>query len=732
MDLTVYRALDDETLAALASKGLVRRAQKDLERGPPTLRERRADAVVLDFAAEACLVTLPAAGPQAAACTCPADGVCRHILAGTLFLREGAGEGSQEPRTKNQEPAPQNQEPASELLNTQHPELNTPEGEQLNTQNSTLKTQLLELDEAALVAWAGRAVYRQALDDLVSSPELEIDEGPQRIVMRFPQQNIAVRWLEGAGPRGSICSCRRPEVCRHRVAAVLLYRARHGVPLPGLEQAVLAATSGAPRTRAQVLASLGETLAELAAVGFVRLAEASEERLRTLAISAHGVDLPRLERALRALSDQVGWYVRRDVRASAEALLTAMAATAALAHAIERAGPSAPAALIGEHRSRYYEVGTLELAGMGAQQWRTRSGYVGLTVFFWDVTARRWTSWSDSRPDFHAGIRFDAAQRYRQAGPWEAAPPEQLSRAQLRLSPARRNREGRLSSTGSARAVLLGASDPALLDLSGVAFDSWADLARHAAATQGSGLAEVRQADRLALVRPARWDEPRYDQLRQALVRPVYDRQGRALALVQPHHDNWPFAVDTLRLWDPAAAQTWGVLGSVLFQSGALELSPIALYSRQADGGTAVVNLTLDRPGVQAAAPPPVIDRPVPQPSEDVDDEQPEALEDDRPADGGVARLLGAGLALLEQIAEQGGSRADAEGQLRDLAARLRQIGMAICADRLDTLADQRAALRHSAAPDPRPAAHALLRAAYVLRLARDQLSLTQALAALR
>lgn len=582
------------------------------------------------------------------------------------------------------------------------------------------------------MAWAGRAVYRQALDDLAGGPEGEIDEGPQRIVVRFPQQNIAVRWLEGAGPRGSICSCRRPEACRHRVAAALIYRARHGLPLPGLEQAALAATAGAPRTRAEVLASLGEILAELVAVGFVRLAEANEERLRTLAISAHGVDLPRLEREVRALSDQVGWYVQRDVRASAGELLAAASAAAALVRTIERAGPAAPTALIGEHRSRYYEVGALELAGLGAQQWRTRSGYVGLTVFFWDIAARRWASWSDSRPDFHAGVYFDAAQRYRQAGPWEAAPPEQLCRALLRLSPARRNREGRLSSGGAARATPLGASDPALLDLAGVAFDSWADLARHAAA-QSTGLAEVRPSDRLALVRPARWDGPRYDQQRQALVRPVYDRQGRALALVQPHHDSWPFAVDTLRLWDPAAAGTWGVLGGVLFRGGGLELSPIALYSHQPGGGTAVVNLTLDRPDLRADTPAPAIERPATPADHEADSEQAETedMEQDRPADSGVARLLGAGLALLEQIAEQGGSRADAEGQLRDQAARLRQIGVAICADRLDALADQRAALRHSAAPDPRPAAHALLRAAYVLRLAREQLGLTQALAAL-
>ncbi|GAB4196284.1 MAG: hypothetical protein OHK0022_13680 [Roseiflexaceae bacterium] len=725
MDRTVYQALDDETLAALSSKGLVRRAQKDLERAAPVLREQHASAVVLDFAAEGCLVTLPASGPQAARCTCPADGICRHILAGALFLRERAEAENQEPEAESQEPRTKNQEP--ETASQEHETPNS----KLKTQNSKLTTALLALDEVALIGWAGRAIYRQALDDLMGDPEFEVEETPQRIVMRFPQQNITVRWVEGAGPSGSICTCRRPEACRHRVAAALLYQARHGQPMPSLEQAALAATAGAPRSRAEVLETLAETLAELVVAGFVRLAEANEERLRTLAISAHGVDLPRLERELRALADQVGWYVRRDVRASAGALLVAAATTAALARALGQAGPAAPAALVGEHRSRYYEAGTLELAGLGAQQWHTRSGYAGLTVFFWDVAARRWATWSDSRPDFHDGVRFDPAQRYHQAGIWEGtAPPEQLCRRLLLVSQARRNREGRLSSAGSTRMLLLGDSDPATLDLSGISFDSWADLARHAAAAHSFGLAEVRQTDRLVLIRPVGWGAPHYDQLRQALVRPVYDNPGRALALVQPHHDRWPFAVDSLRQWQPSANQTWGVLGSVLFRGGALELLPIALYS-QHPGGTAVFNLTLDRLGVQTTAPPPALQQPEPIAPEDTDEIDPSGSPaQDGPADGAVARLLDAAMALLEQIAEQGGSRAGTEGQLRDLAARLRQIGLVICADQLDALASRRAALRHSAAPDPRPAAQALLRAAYVLHLARDQLSLTQTLAA--
>src|SRR6266516_923235 len=80
-------SLDAKVLEALASRGLLRRAQKDLDRGieihiaagaESTLRLR-----VGEFA-----VTLQDSGPATATCSCPSTGVCQHILTAVLFLRQ--------------------------------------------------------------------------------------------------------------------------------------------------------------------------------------------------------------------------------------------------------------------------------------------------------------------------------------------------------------------------------------------------------------------------------------------------------------------------------------------------------------------------------------------------------------------------------------------------------------------------------------------------------------------
>ncbi|HEY7357821.1 MAG TPA: SWIM zinc finger family protein, partial [Ktedonobacterales bacterium] len=221
MNLSMYQALDDETLAALANKGLLRRAQKDLETSTPELQEERADALLFSLPGENCVVTLPPAGPAKATCTCPADGCCRHILAAALFLRAQA----------QQAPAEAIQEAPAQTDAAPQPD------------------DLLQLSETDLIAWATRPLYRQAVDELTFG-ELEIssETAGRTTRFRFPQYNIVVRWIAGAGLDGIICSCKQRPTCRHAVAAILFYQAQRGKPLPTPEKKTLEAPSP-PRSR---------------------------------------------------------------------------------------------------------------------------------------------------------------------------------------------------------------------------------------------------------------------------------------------------------------------------------------------------------------------------------------------------------------------------------------------------------------------------------------------------
>src|SRR6185295_9200499 len=112
--------------------------------------------------------------------------------------------------------------------------------------------------------------------------------------------------------------------------------------------------------------------------------------------------------------------------------------------------------------------------GAAAWPWRTASGYEGLTVLFWDPSAKRWNSWTESRPR-HQLADFKPAARYTQPGPWDGAEsPRQLARSCFRLMNARRNAGNRLSGSSKSRMLVTG---PAGLKEQGlVAIDDWTQL----------------------------------------------------------------------------------------------------------------------------------------------------------------------------------------------------------------------------------------------------------------
>lgn len=264
---------DEAVLVAMANLGLVKRARKDLEREAPELLSRGEEAIVLRCEGHEVRLVAPLARST---CTCPAPGICRHILTGILFAQGTAG-------------------PAREF-------------------------DPAELRAVNLEAWAGKKLLKQAEKLLPLAVTLE--DG----VLRAPSHHFECRWVPGGGLESFVCSCHSTEPCVHRVACLLAWLAPERASVPtGLQ-----AAGGVVRSREEVLASLGQVLSEMAALGTSRLAATTAERLQTLAMSAHGVDLPRLSKVLKGLEGEVRALLARQARATTAGWL----ATAAFAEAL--------------------------------------------------------------------------------------------------------------------------------------------------------------------------------------------------------------------------------------------------------------------------------------------------------------------------------------------------------------------------------------------------------------
>ncbi|MGO8752858.1 MAG: SWIM zinc finger family protein, partial [Thermoguttaceae bacterium] len=423
---SVLKSVDDEALASLANKGLLRRAQKDLESSPPAIvsveegrvRVRVADATVV-------VVELP----SKCTCSCPATGICRHTLSALVYLRDSpelaACDGPVQSTLFDEETADAAAGSDAEPIAAPAP---------------SPAEVLADLSDKELQKWAGKALVRKALKILAAGLPVEI-EAAGSLVVRFPTRNITCRWIPSGGLLGLICSCQAENVCEHAVTAILAYQVSLGKRQITVEQAALTESAGAPRTRSEVLASVGTVLREMLSLGLARLSAATAQRLTTLAVSAHGVDLPRLERVLKSLADEVQLALRRDAQSSAANLVAQAARVEPLRTALTK---SASATLVGQHRTQYYDVGQITLTGVGAQRWRSKGGYHGVTVYFWDESRKNWATWSESRPVTQPG--FDAASRFRSDGPWDGCrSPQEAAESVLRLSLEFRNPQGRIS-----------------------------------------------------------------------------------------------------------------------------------------------------------------------------------------------------------------------------------------------------------------------------------------------
>jgi hypothetical protein len=486
---------DDDAWVALANRGLLRRARKDLETSTPELVTSDEDGVEVRVGDHR--VRFGPEGPATAHCSCPAATVCQHVVAAGLWLAAAS--------------------PAVDPL----------------APPADLHAELMGLDAAALRAHAGLAGLRWATQLVL---DLDADvvrvESAQRVVIALPSPRVTFRYA-GGGLAGLVADVRLAQLEKHQVAAVLAYQLVHGrAPSPVAQRASAGRRVTDHTTtdsRRRLRGAVERLLEDTARLGAAHLSAGVHQRYETLAVWAQGAEYHRLALLLRRLADQVELLLERNARADEHALVDGCAVALALVVALDAAaqrGPE-PARLVGRSRTSYDLVPSLDLVGLGGLAWRSGSGYHGLTCLFWWAEEERFLSWTDARPVDLLG--FDPRDRWRQAGPWTGlASPAASAGAGVRLLQARLSPAGRLSGVESTHAILTPSPQPALLDLPAV--EAWVDLERRARAGRGL-LDEPDPLRDWVVLAPAEFGPATWDAGRQAVVRWVRDAAGDGLPL---------------------------------------------------------------------------------------------------------------------------------------------------------------------------------------------------------
>ena len=511
--IDMLSGFDEAALIALANKGLYRRARKDLEKGTSISIGDSTDAGLLIQVAEF-TVTLPESGPGQASCSCPAPGVCRHILSACLFLQQSA--------------------PPDDETQTSEERTENPPKEDRSAQ---MTGELLAFSHETLRKWAGTKEFREALKLVVTEGDAELQTG-NPLLLRLPQSGLEGRYPTGGGLEGWIVKGPSQKRKRIIVAAILLFQKEQGRPLPAISegnerQELLDAT----RSREEMLAAVQRLLEEAVTVGLAHLSPALRERTNSLSISARGFKFYSLSLELSSIAKAIDLQLARSAQADSESLFTNMNRTFALCEALQQPGSNARIDLLGAAKSQYDSVARLDLLGVGAYPWRTRSNYRGLTLLFWDNDSKRIFSWSDARPEQNAA-RFNPVTRYSAESPWQGGDsPKLLSRSAITLLDASRNPQNRLSSSPKTQCIRTGSTTLGQLDLGERLFTNWKKLLEYSQKLVPIGLKRMNPLDEVVFIKPTAWGARQFEPVEQMFSWIVEDEEGRGLPLALPHSD---------------------------------------------------------------------------------------------------------------------------------------------------------------------------------------------------
>lgn len=544
--MTLRRMLqshDDTALAALTSKGLLRRASRDLQAGVARVDSLTDAEAVLSVGDEK--TTLLASGPKASTCSCKAAGVCRHILLAILLLRE--------------------QLPAS-----------------AETDDEAVPgacEKLCAASVAQLQKFAG-ADWDKALALNGSEPDCRVDERAPNVTVQFPELDATITFIAASEWKDAIYKGPKTRQRLLTTVAALQVRLLHGLRVSDDAPA----TSG---VSARFIDDAQAAIERAVAATLPGRSATSLDMLLDLAISSRCETLPRLSAELRGLARESQRACERHADFDSAEFLLQASRSYALLEALRHA-PNDPQ-LTGTLRRDYQKTDAIELWPLAAARWRSATGARGLTAYAMDAAGDRWYTFSDGRA---AGIDRSFQVEHAFDMPiWGGGALRSMIGHRLTLA------EPRVAADGSLSAQSSGATKTAMPSLDAIVQSSavhrnWASLRCDLAARIGRGVR--RRAVALpALIAPTGFGKIGFDELHQCYQWQLSDDCNQPLLLRLPAEQ------------DSMAIALWRMSGRIralvcecTLENRQLQLRPVSVIS-EVKGAIEVVSVDFDPPPVE-------------------------------------------------------------------------------------------------------------------------------------
>ncbi len=412
--LAQAKRYDDSALEHLANKGLVRRAKKLVD----GTAELSVGATGIGLSGSDWTVSFGWDLPlNQAQCICATAGVCQHLLAGIVHLRD-----------------------------YEQPDIEAG-GLERSLSADEIRRVLLELGDDELQAWAKQTDCRWAIRRIASIDPDEIGlSGTKHVTIELPPPYASVRFLTPLLEE-AIVKPPGPNDRRSVALAILALWLTQG-----REMSVQEGSGARPvelvAARIQVTQRAERLCQTLLITGLLHLGEADREKLDSLAASARGVKLYRLSILAERAADHVDALGALSPEADSARLLEQLSEIAVVAEALQALlaeGKQVPDGLAGLARAHYQPVGHLDLVGLGHYSWGD-DRFAGSTAVLAESAKR---IFSVARPRRVNGQILPEAMGWQGAGSVSS-----LAGRRVSLSNAQLSDQGRLSGSESVTASL--------------------------------------------------------------------------------------------------------------------------------------------------------------------------------------------------------------------------------------------------------------------------------------
>ncbi len=351
-------------LVTLANKGLYKRALKDLE------TTGQVELVVADGHLQVQLDEITVSlnpNISQSSCSCPSKTVCKHILMGILVAADYAAKEVEE-KTEEAATEENRQEAVSETVSRQS--------------SGNDWEELKKVDLAQLRKQAGKKLFEDTLRliqdgwtaDFIESDMLEATINTENITVYFPKDDSLNR---------SVCKCGESGLCKHKLIAILSYLSSQGI-LSSESDGNQPELSLLTEETIDVLRGASRFIAGIFEKGLIGCGENEAETAIQYSIRQETCGIGNLARLFRSLSSDIENMLAKHVGFQP---LTTFATLSRLHNTLRLILQNTQnnemlSKLIEGTRSDYYTTPIGHFTGLGAYPWQTRSGYFGITAYF--------------------------------------------------------------------------------------------------------------------------------------------------------------------------------------------------------------------------------------------------------------------------------------------------------------------------------------------------------------